>query len=145
MGTRGSSPQPACAYTHPSLTPLLDAAHANFCTREDPGVHRGQQSVLQAALGRLALGKEGGRQTKGSLRGDLAPGQAAYSSASATPCLHTLQAPMGPVGVRCWVSVPQRGVSEEMLHVKCLQTEAVKQLGCDNMTYLKTGARSVEA
>lgn len=29
-----------------------------------------------------------------------------------------------------------------MLDVKSLQTEAVKHLDCDNMTYLKTGARS---
>lgn len=29
-----------------------------------------------------------------------------------------------------------------MLDVKSLQTEAVKNLDCDNMTYLKTGARS---
>ena len=103
---------------------------------------RGQHSVLQTALGRLALGKEGGRQMKGSPRGELALGQAAYNSASAMLCPHMLQTWMGPVGVHCWVSVPQRGVSEEMLDVKALQTEAVKHLDCDNMTYLKTGTRS---
>lgn len=46
------------------------------------------------------------------------------------------------MGLCCWVSVPQQRVSEEMLDVKSLQTEAVKHLDCDNMTYLKTGARS---
>jgi len=35
-----------------------------------------QHRVLQAALGQLALGRQGGRQSKGSPRGELALGQA---------------------------------------------------------------------
>lgn len=88
----------------PSFTPLFRAAHAkNRLLRGGGSVH--PEGNTQSR--RIALGKEEGRQTKGSSRGELAPGQAVYGSASATPCTHLLQARMGPVGVCCWVSVPQ--------------------------------------
>lgn len=46
------------------------------------------------------------------------------------------------MGLHCGVSVPQQGVSEEVLDVQSLPTEAVKHLDYDNMRYLETGARS---
>lgn len=57
---------------------------------------RRQHSVPQAAPDRLALGKEGGRQTEGSHRGALLLGQATYGSASAASCPHVRQAQMDP-------------------------------------------------
>lgn len=139
MGTQGSCSKPACMSTLPFLRPLLKTT-ANFCTGEDQSVQRATLSPTSCS-GQACFG-EGERQTNGSPGVVLVLGQATYGSASATSCSRAWQAQMGPMGLHCGASVPQRGVivpqrgvSEEVLDVQSLQIEAVKHLDYGNLRY----------
>lgn len=90
-------------HSHVSLVPLMPTA--NFCTGEDRCIQRAALSPT-SCCGQACFG-DGGRQTTGRSRDELAPGQAAYGSASAVPYPRPLHARMGPMGVCCWISVPQ--------------------------------------
>lgn len=68
-------------------------------------------------------------QSRGSPRDKLALGQAACGYASAALCPHTLQAWMNSVERAAGSVSLSEGVSEVMLNIKFLQTEAVKAFG----------------
>lgn len=142
----GEVPSSACRTTAQNLhTWALFRSHTSpwccSCQKKSSAwrrirASRGQHSLPQATAGRLWGRRKGGRP--GATRGELALRQEHSSLPALCPPWPSRLHREFSVGS----SVPQQGVSGEIIHVKSLWTQSVKHLDCENMTYMKTGARS---